>query len=463
MNIYRYHIESGVETTVLEGAETTTSFNDIAPDESSFTYEKAFANTHLVTYVVVDGEPFALAPHPYEVQVTTQSKYINDNTIVFLTNYGASHAYLAKFDIPSKTMSPLLKLEGRDISRVCVNENGRIFCAAERGVEDELYVGDIASGSFEQVAFPGAVVFDLELSGSGRLYGIFTREDTPANLYRRELDGQWTPLTNIRVVGATEHSLVRAETIHYPSFDGTQIEAMLFQARPEKSNGHTIILPHGGPQAADRKYFWSLSQFLIARGYNIFSPNFRGSTGYGAEFVKVIERDWGGGPRLDVVAGIEYLIENDLADRNKLFVLGGSYGGYMTLMLHGRHADYFRAAVDILGPSNLFTFYDSVPEFWKPMMDVWVGNPERDKEKFIEDSPITYLDGMTKPMLVIQGANDPRVVKAESDQIVAKLRDAGRDVEYMVLEDEGHGFSKKENELRVYQAVASFLDKHCAG
>lgn len=132
----------------------------------------------------------------------------------------------------------------------------------------------------------------------------------------------------------------------------------------------------------------------------------------------------------------------------------------MTLLLAGRHADYFRAAVDIFGVSNLFTFYHSVPEHWKPMMDRWVGHPERDKERFIKDSPITYLEGMTNPMLVIQGANDPRVVKAESDQIVERLRQQGRDVEYIVLDDEGHGFTKRENEMRVYRAIVDFLQRH---
>jgi dipeptidyl aminopeptidase/acylaminoacyl peptidase len=127
--------------------------------------------------------------------------------------------------------------------------------------------------------------------------------------------------------------------------------------------------------------------------------------------------------------------------------------------LHGRHADYFKAVVDIFGPSDLFSFINSVPDDWKPVMDQWVGNPERDKEKLIEYSPITYLDGMTKPMLVIQGANDPRVVQQESDQIVAALREKGREVEYMLLTDEGHGFSKKENEIAVYQRILSFFNQ----
>ncbi|WP_412973738.1 alpha/beta hydrolase family protein [Niallia taxi] len=140
--------------------------------------------------------------------------------------------------------------------------------------------------------------------------------------------------------------------------------------------------------------------------------------------------------------------------------MGGSYGGYMALLLHGRHADYFKAVVDIFGPSDLFSFIKSVPEDWKPVMDKWVGNPVQDKEKLIEYSPITYLDGMTRPMLVIQGANDPRVVKEESDQIVEALRQLGREVEYMLLEDEGHGFSKKENEIAVYKRILTFFQKH---
>ncbi|HET7616424.1 MAG TPA: prolyl oligopeptidase family serine peptidase, partial [Bacillales bacterium] len=188
--------------------------------------------------------------------------------------------------------------------------------------------------------------------------------------------------------------------------------------------------------------------------------NFRGSTGYGAEFTKLVEQDWGEGPRLDCVAGIEWLFEQGICDRDKLFLVGGSYGGYMTLLLAGRHPEYFRAAVDLFGPSNLFTFIKSVPEHWRPIMKRWLGDPVEDKERLEKDSPITYLEQMTKPMLVVQGANDPRVVKAESDQIAEELRKQGTEVEYLVLDDEGHGFSKKENEIEVNRRVLAFLEAH---
>jgi dipeptidyl aminopeptidase/acylaminoacyl peptidase len=246
----------------------------------------------------------------------------------------------------------------------------------------------------------------------------------------------------------------------YPSFDGMEIEALYFRAKPEVNNEHLILWPHGGPQASERKMFRSLFQFLLNQGYSILAPNFRGSAGYGLSFMKLVEGDWGHGPRLDNLKALDYAIDQGWADRDKILLMGGSYGGYMALLLHGRHADYFKAVVDIFGVSNLFTFVESVPEHWKPVMKQWIGDPLADKERFTKDSPITYLDQMTKPMLVIQGANDPRVVKEESDQIVEALRNNGVEVEYLVLEDEGHGFSKKENEMEVYRKVLDFFERY---
>jgi dipeptidyl aminopeptidase/acylaminoacyl peptidase len=273
------------------------------------------------------------------------------------------------------------------------------------------------------------------------------------------MDTEWLELTHYRVPGVAEEELVEPEVISYPSFDGLDIEALYFKAREDVSNGHLILWPHGGPQYAERKTFRSLFQFLVNRGYSIFAPNFRGSTGYGLSFSKMVEGDWGHGPRLDNINGLEWMIDQGYADRDKVLLMGGSYGGYMTLLLAGRHPEYFKACIDIFGPSNLFSFIETVPEHWKPMIKQVVGDPIKDKVKLTADSPITYLDQMIKPMLVIQGANDPRVVKAESDQIVDALKSKGVDVEYMVLENEGHGFSKKENEMKVYRKGLEFLDR----
>ena len=254
--------------------------------------------------------------------------------------------------------------------------------------------------------------------------------------------------------------MVEPEVITYPSFDGIQIEGLLYKAKPEFDKGKMIVWPHGGPQKAERKSFRALFQYLLMNGYSIFAPNFRGSTGYGLAFTKLVERAWGQGPRLDIIAGLDWLIDKGYTKKGDILLMGGSYGGYMSLLLHGRHAEYFKAVVDIFGPTNLFSFIQSVPDDWKPIMDAFVGHPEKDREKLIEYSPMTYIEQMTKPMLVIQGANDPRVVKVESDRIVDTLKKNGRDISYMVMEDEGHGFSKKENEIAVYRRILDFLEEH---
>jgi dipeptidyl aminopeptidase/acylaminoacyl peptidase len=311
------------------------------------------------------------------------------------------------------------------------------------------------------VPTPIDVIEQLTVAESGNVYILGRSATTPFNIYRRQANNTtWEALTSNRVLGITEDQMVDPEVVYYRSYDGLEIEALLFRAHPEQANGYTIFWPHGGPQSAERKFYRALFQCLLNRGYHIFAPNFRGSTGYGSTFTKMVEGDWGEGPRLDCVYGIEWLIEQGISSKEKLFVMGGSFGGYMTLLLAGRHPEYFRAAVDIFGPSNLFTFINSVPEHWKPLMKRWLGDPEKDKERLEKDSPLTYLEQMNKPMLVVQGANDPRVVKEESDQIVEALTKRGVEVEYLVLEDEGHGFSKKANEIKVYKRVLDFLSKH---
>jgi dipeptidyl aminopeptidase/acylaminoacyl peptidase len=334
-----------------------------------------------------------------------------------------------------------------------------LYIVTEKGVEDRLYAYSLDSGELTAIPLPSDIVEQLNVTKSGNLYLLARGAVKPLNIYRYA-GGSWSPITKNVLTGLTDEDLVTPDVVTYPSFDGMEIEALLFRAKDNVANGYTVFWPHGGPQASERKQFRSMFQYILAKGYHIFCPNFRGSTGYGSSFVKLVEQDWGEGPRKDCLAGMDWLFEQGISSREKLFVMGGSYGGYMTLLLAGRNPEYFKAAIDIVGVSNLFTFYDSVPEHWKPIMERWIGDPERDKERFIKDSPITYLDDMVNPMLIIQGANDPRVVKEESDQIVEALRAKGRDVEYLVFEDEGHGITKKANEKIAYARMVEFLKRN---
>lgn len=461
LNTHMRNLESGVDTLLHIGETSTTELAAVSDDEKAFVYSQAFANTYVVSFVKVGEETFNLTPDASKVHVAVDPVFTDDNTIHFVTDYESDHTYIAKFDLSTKSFSKVLEVEGESVQTIKFNkDNGEFYFITSKGVVDKLYRYHLEDGKLVESTLPVDVIDQVRFAKSGNLYILGRSATVPHNIFKSKDGQEWEQLTENRVLGVSQEGMVEPEVVSYSSFDGLEIEALLFKAKEENANGYTIFWPHGGPQSSERKMFRSMFQCFLNRGYNIFAPNFRGSTGYGSEFTKMVEQDWGEGPRLDCLAGIDWLFDNGISDRERLFLVGGSYGGYMALLLHGRHAEYFKAVVDIFGVSDLFTFVNSVPPHWKPIMDRWLGDPERDKERFVKDSPVTYLDGMVKPMLVIQGAKDPRVVKEESDQIVAKLTDLGRDVEYLVLDDEGHGFSKKENEITVYSRMLEFLEKH---
>ena len=461
LNTHMRNLESGVDTLLNIGEISPTELAAVSDDEKKFVFSRAFANTYVISFVKVGEETVNLTPDAAKVHVSYDPVFTDDETIYFVTDYESDFSYIAKFDLTTKSFSKVLEVEGESVQTIKFNKDkGEFYFITSKGVSDKLYRYQLDGEQVEECQLPVDVVDQISSTKSGNLYILGRSATVPHNLFKSEDGQKWEQLTENRVLGVSQEGMVEPDVVSYKSFDGLEIEALLFKAKPENANGYTIFWPHGGPQSSERKMFRSMFQCFLNRGYNIFAPNFRGSTGYGSEFTKMVEQDWGEGPRLDCLAGIEWLFDNGITDRDRLFLVGGSYGGYMALLLHGRHADYFKAVVDIFGPSDLFTFVNSVPPHWKPIMDRWLGDPERDKERFVKDSPVTYLDGMVKPMLVIQGAKDPRVVKEESDQIVAKLEKLGRDVEYLVLDDEGHGFSKKENEIKVYSLMLEFLEKH---
>lgn len=454
-------LTTGEDKVIYQGENIATFLTAVSPNEQMFVIIRLYLNTYKIGHVLIDGKEYCLTPDSEKHHLVSFPTFIDDETIYFITDYDEEFSYLAKFDIKTKNFEKVISIEQESLTSLRWNkEEKTLYFTTEKGVKDYLYSYDLTSRELSEIDSPVDVIYKVHVAKSGTIYLMGSSAISPNNIYRLKTKGDWEQLTKNNVLGVGGDQMVEPEVVTYQSFDGMEIEALLFKAKPEFDNGHTIFFPHGGPQSAERKFYRSLFQVLLNRGYTIFAPNFRGSTGYGTSFEKLVERDWGHGPRLDCVEGIKWLFEQGISSPEKLFLVGGSYGGYMALLLHGRHSEYFKAVVDIFGPSDLFTFVKSVPSHWKPMMDLWVGDPERDKERFIKDSPITYLENMTKPMLVIQGAKDPRVVKEESDQIVAKLEGLGREVEYLVLEDEGHGFSKKENEIKVYRLILDFLEKY---
>jgi dipeptidyl aminopeptidase/acylaminoacyl peptidase len=204
-----------------------------------------------------------------------------------------------------------------------------------------------------------------------------------------------------------------------------------------------------------------LIQFLALSGFAVFVPNVRGSTGYGFDYMSRVVRDWGGADRLDHVHAMTEVLPNDARlDVGRAGVVGRSYGGYMTLTMAARHPELWAGAVDMFGPYDLIGFASRVPETWKPFMAFLMGDPETEKDFLIERSPGTYIKDIACPLLVIQGKNDPRVVEVESRELVEELKGMGKDVSYLMFEDEGHDVLKFENRVTCYNAIADFFIKH---
>jgi dipeptidyl aminopeptidase/acylaminoacyl peptidase len=269
-------------------------------------------------------------------------------------------------------------------------------------------------------------------------------------------------VTDSLIGNINEDAFTAPRDIFYKSLDGLNIHGLLYIPKGLKKDGTNpaILWPHGGPEASEMHNFNKYLQVFTNAGYIVIAPNFRGSIGYGKSFQKMIYKDWGGAELQDVLGAVDYLKETGYADPDKIAVVGGSFGGFMTLTCVTKAPDLWKCAIDIFGPSNLFTFLESVPEHWKQGTDLLVGNAIADKAMLTERSPINYVDNIRCPLLVIQGKYDPRVVEAESVQIVEKLKSVNKPVEYMLLEDEGHGFSKVSNQIKVFKLMLNFLDKY---
>lgn len=264
-------------------------------------------------------------------------------------------------------------------------------------------------------------------------------------------------------------ALAPMRPIRYRSSDGLEIPAYLTLPKGVPAKGlPLVVVPHGGPWARDRWGYDAIAQFLANRGYAVLQPNFRGSTGYGKTFLNAGNNEWGQKMQDDLTWGVKHLVDRGIADPKRVGILGGSYGGYATLAGVAFTPDLYAAAVAIVAPSNLITLLESIPPYWEAIRAIFhkrMGDPRtpEGKEQLLRQSPLTRADKIKTPLMVVHGANDPRVKRSEADQIVVALRDRGFPVEYIVAPDEGHGFARPVNNMATFAAAEKFLAKHLGG
>lgn len=471
VDIYLYDLETGDTRQLTPGGGLRYAFS-FSPDGSKILAVQFYGNTDqdLLLIDVASGEIRNLTAHPGRQATFFPGPWLKDGSgFYFVTNDGREFQGIAFFDLGAERWSYAVTADW-DVEGCALNADQRLlaYVVNEAG-RSVVHVVERESGRrIDLPPVPAGVIADLKFARKDSRNRLFlqmaTYKEAPT-IYVLDVDaGSLTRVTESMLGNIPDEVFVEPELVHIDAFDGLRIPAWLYRPHGiEPGQKVPVVLSiHGGPEAQERPgyNYGGFYQYLLSRGVAVLAPNIRGSTGFGIDYQKRIHRDWGGAELKDIEACNRYLRSLDWIDGDRIAIWGGSFGGFATLSAATRLPDLWAAACDFCGPSNLITFVQSVPPHWKPIMKAWLGDAEEDREFLIERSPITYVDQLKCPLMVVQGAMDPRVVKAESDQMVERLRSMGREVEYLVFEDEGHGFTKRTNQLKGYGAMADFLIRH---
>jgi dipeptidyl aminopeptidase/acylaminoacyl peptidase len=471
MEVWVRDLESG-ETRPVFGEGMFAFPGTFSPDGTKL-LALDFRNNSDTSIHLVDletGETRELTPHEDE-GIFVSGPWARDGSGFYLISDADSEFHgLAFYDLASDT-TRWVEEPTMDVDDVSMSADGRVlgWIVNDQGY-DRLRLRDLETGqdlpdadlpSGARPHLTGAEP-PLALSPDGSHAAVISASPRrpPEAWVVETRSGKSRPVTDSRLGGLREDDLVDAELVTYTSFDGREIPAWLYRPPNVDGKAPVVLSIHGGPEAQERPVYQPLYQYLLSRGIGVLATNIRGSTGYGKTYQRLVQRDWGGGDMQDWEHAAKWLREQEWVDADRLGVYGGSYGGFAVLTCVTRLPDYWAAAVDIFGPSNLVTFAKAVPPTWKRFIARFVGDPETEADFLMERSPITYVENVRAPLLVIQGATDPRVVKGESDQLVERLESLGRQVEYVVFDDEGHGFTKRTNELKAYGLAAAWLERH---
>ena len=360
-----------------------------------------------------------------------------------------------EYDIDAVLMHP----DTYDIQMVSVTKARREWTVLDPAIDEDIRnIRSLDEGDF--------MVTSRDLRLQKWTVG-FGEDEGPAHYYLYDAASKKSTFLFSRAPALERYQLARMEPISFKSRDGFTIHGYLTVPPGAIREGlPTVLLVHGGPWSRNRWGYDSRAQWLANRGYVCLQVNFRGSTGYGKAFANAGDKEWGGKMHEDLVDVVNWAAGQGISDPERIAIFGTSYGGYAALVGAAFTPDLFRCAVSVVGPSNLISFIDSIPPYWKTHLALFqkrVGDPRTEEEFLKSRSPLFHVDQIKIPILIAQGANDPRVKRSESEQIVEAMKEKGIDYEYLLFEDEGHGFVKPENRIKFYAAAERFLAKHLGG
>ncbi len=451
--------------------ETGFEFADISADKRFLAFGKPGRTTADADVYLYDREKQEMkniTAHDGEVDNQPQVFDVASKYLYFLSDEGAEFKYIARYDIATGEREVVEKAPW-DVSAIYFSRNGKYrVVATNEDARTGIKVTEEATGkTVELPSLPDGDITGVNFSESERLMAFYHNGSrSPANLFVYDLASEKpTRLTNSLNPQIDPADLVEVRVIRYKSFDGLEIPGILYQPHGASGQKKTpaLVLVHGGPGGQARTEYKAYAQYLANHGYTILDVNNRGSSGYGKTFFKADDRKHGREPLWDCVEAKKYLQSLGYVDPEKIGIMGGSYGGYMVLAALTFQPEEFAVGVDLFGVSNWVRTLQSIPPYWEAQRQslyAEIGDPEKELDFLRETSPLFHADKITKPLIVLQGANDPRVIKPESDEIVDAIKKKNGVVDYVVFDNEGHGFTKKDNEIRAYKSILDFLEKY---
>ena len=480
-DLYRYDARTYQRSMIYEN---TSGLNpsEISPDEKwiAMTKPNTTSDSDVYLFEVATKTAKNITPHTKPAAYRAAAFDPASKRLFFTSNAAGEFTSLSTYDLASGATAEHEKADwdvvGTDFSRdgryrlSAVNQDGSIVVRVVESAADGKGDGKGDAKGEKPVALPklpGGEMRQTTFSPSGRLLAFYINGDrSPNNLYVHDFKTKQTrQLTQSLSKEIDPNDLVEAEVVRFTSFDGTVIPSIYYKPKGASAAARApaLVYVHGGPGGQTMRGYSAQIQYLVNQGYAVLGINNRGSSGYGKTFFTADDRKHGREPLWDCVEAKTYLASLGYIDPQRIGIMGGSYGGYMVLAAMAFRPEAFKVGIDIFGVSNWVRTLESIPPYWeaqrKALYDE-IGDPVKEKERLVATSPLFHANEIRMPLMVIQGANDPRVIKPESDEIVEAVRKNKVPVEYVVFPDEGHGFSKKKNQAEASRQMVQFLDKY---
>ena len=467
---YRVNINTGQMVMIAENPGNISGWMTDHDGELRIAITSDGVNTSLLYRESESDEFKSILTTDFKEQVSPLFFTFDNKNLYVSSNRGRDKAAIYEFNVKEAQEGLLLYEHAEvDVSSLMYSKKRRVLTGVTYTVAKtkKIFFDDLRKDIQDKLEaqLPGFEVDLISFSKDETQAIVVTHSDRSRGTYY-SYDITENKLSSLGKVSPwlNENHMAEMNPIKYTARDGRTIHGYL--TIPKDSNGKNlpvVVHPHGGPWARDNWGYNSQIQFLANRGFAVFQMNFRGSTGYGREFWEISFKEWGKSMQDDITDGVKWLINKGIADEDRIAIYGASYGGYATLAGLTFTPELYACGVDYVGVSNIFTLLETLPPYWelgRQMMYEMIGNPETEKDLLEAASPIFHVENIKVPLFVAQGANDPRVKQAESDQIVEAIKSRGVEVPYMLKEDEGHGFYNEENQFDFYREMEKFLIKH---